>query len=281
MEPRAIGRYQLRESLGAGAMGQVYLAHDPQLRRDVAVKVVRADLTSPTASQRFQREALAWAQVVHPAVVQVLDSGVAELKSGTHVSYLVLELVKGETLAARIERDGPLPEATAVGIAAALADGLAAAHAAGVLHRDLKPSNVLLEGDRPKITDFGLAKLFQAHGQSLTAPEDVVGTPAYMSPEQVRGERLGPTSDVYGLGAVLYAMLSGKPPHTTKVLGALFDEIANHAPPALAKLNPSVSAPLNALVARCLAKDPARRFPTARALAVALGNLRAAPAGGG
>ena len=278
--PRTIGRYELRELLGAGAMGQVYRAHDPQLRRDVALKIVKGSLSSAVDSQRFQREALTWAQVKHPAVVQVLDSGVTPLKSGAHASFLVLELIEGETLDARVARDGPLPEALAVQIAIALCGALDAAHEAGVLHRDLKPSNVLLDGDRPKLTDFGLAKLFQKKGQSLTASHDVVGTPAFMSPEQVQGQRVGPSADIYALGATLYFMLSGKPPHTVKVLAALFDEIVNHPPPALATLRPGISPRLNALVSRCLAKDPAGRFPTAKALSAALTNLdRGAPAG--
>jgi predicted Ser/Thr protein kinase len=260
------GRYQVVRELGRGAMGVVYVAHDPTLGRDVALKVVVAR-TDPTAGQRLLREAQAAARLQHPGIVVVLDVGLVD-----GLPYLAMELVLGPSLGSAL-RAGPLPLTEAVRIGAGLARALEHAHAQGVVHRDLKPANVLLAGPRrePKIVDFGLAKDAAARTGSLTATGEVLGTPAYMAPEQAdgAGKRVDGRADVYALGATLHAMLTGEPPFQASSTLALLAKVLSDAPPRPSARRPGVSPALDALVLRCLEKEPARR-PTAGELAVAL-----------
>ncbi|RMG17362.1 MAG: serine/threonine protein kinase, partial [Planctomycetota bacterium] len=266
-------RYEIRAELGRGGMGVVYRAFDRVLAREVALKRIRADWLDEEARKRFLREAELSARLAHPGIVRVhtLACGSAgELD-------LVLELVEGVSLAARL-RSGSLAPGEAALLAENLARALAHAHARGVLHRDLKPSNVLLraEDGAPTLTDFGLARELAEHRERLTRTGEVLGSPACMAPEQAAGElaRVGPATDVYGLGAVLFAALTGRPPFAGKNLYSLLRQVLEAPPPRPSALVPSVPRALDAVCLRCLAKAPEDRYPTAAALAEDLARVR-------
>ena len=205
------GKYRVDALIGRGGMGAVYRARDLRLERDVAVKVVRGELVaSPEARERFRREAQLVARLQHPAIVTVFDYGT--LPDGA--AYLVMEYVRGEDLRTRLAK-GPLPPADAVALLAAIAEGVEAAHRESVLHRDLKPENVLLPSHGgPKVLDFGVAKAMPGGGgdATLTASGTIVGTPAYMAPEQIRGERVDARTDIFSLAVIGYEMLTGRLP---------------------------------------------------------------------
>jgi eukaryotic-like serine/threonine-protein kinase len=255
------GRYRLRAFLAAGGMGAVWAAEDAVLGRRVAVKLLGEWLAGdPVAAERLRREARAAARLVHPNVARVLDLGEEEGRP-----YLVMELLEGESLAARIARSGPLAPAEAAGIAAAVADALHAAHRAGVVHRDVKPGNVFLTAGRDvKVLDFGIAAA--AWEGSLTGGE-LIGTAAYLAPERALGRAATPAADVYALGVVLYEMLSGRPPFSGEVGLALASAHIHARPLPLRQAAPWVPAPLAAACERALAKDPTERPPSAAALA--------------
>ncbi|KAA0251822.1 MAG: serine/threonine protein kinase [Acidobacteria bacterium] len=268
-----IGPFEIAGPLGAGGMGEVYRARDTRLGREVAVKVLPPEYaTDPERLARFQLEARATGLLNDSNILTVYDVG-------THdgAPYVVEELVEGESLRERLER-GPLPVRRAVDVAAQVARGLAAAHERGIVHRDLKPENVMIARDgRVKILDFGLAKLTGADegdgvgGSSAvkTRTGMVVGSVGYMSPEQVRGDRVDPRSDLFALGTILYEMLAGqrafRRPTPVETLNAILKE----EPPELADLR-EVSLPLARIVRHCLEKDPDRRFQSARDLAFQL-----------
>ena len=266
-----IDRYELRGLLGRGGMGEVWRAWDPALGREVALKLllrghVRADL-----SERFRREAEALARVQHPHVIRVHDAGVHAGRA-----YLVLELIQGASLEDSLQR-GPLDPRAAVALVAKLADALQAVHEAGLLHRDVKPDNVLLRPDgEPLLTDFGLA--LHAGDARLTQSGAFVGTPGYLPPEQAAGTRdgAGVPSDVYALGAVLYACLTGQPPH-----GAL-DAVqlllaAERLPPPPSTRVATLPPALDAICLRCLQPDPGARFASMAELSRALRALDVSP----
>src|SRR5256886_11228603 len=203
--PGYVSHYRLLSKIGAGGMGEVWLAEDTQLPRKVAVKLLpRHAASDPQAVARLLREAQAAATVDHPAVVTVYEAGVS---SGA--PYLVMQRVEGETLSERLTR-GPLPVAEAVTLAERVADALAEVHALGIVHRDLKPSNIILGPRGPKVVDFGGASLKGAVG--LTSPGSVMGTPVTMSPEQLKVTLAGNRSDLWALGVILYAALTGREP---------------------------------------------------------------------
>jgi eukaryotic-like serine/threonine-protein kinase len=213
MDKTIVGeRYTLLEVLGGGGMARVYLAHDNVLGRDVALKVLREQYADDTDFvERFRREAKNAASLNHPTIVQVYDQGHTE--DGDH--YIAMECVPGHTLAERIKRRGPLDPSEVAGIASQVADALAVAHQRGIVHRDIKPQNVLLTASgEAKVSDFGIARA--ASARTMTEANVLLGTAAYMSPEQVRGERVGPQSDLYSLGIVLYEMLTGELPYTAE-----------------------------------------------------------------
>ena len=244
------GRYELEQVVGTGGMSSVYRAYDRQLERTVAVKVLHERLGADDEHvSRFRHEAQAVAQLSHPDVVTVLDRGVDDGRQ-----YIVFEYVDGENLRQLLDRTGPLPPQRATEIAIAIADGLAFAHARGIVHRDVKPQNVLLGRDGSvKVTDFGIAR---SADSGLTQTGTVLGTSSYLSPEQASGQAVTETADVYSLGVVLYELLDGEVPFPggNQVVVALRQ--ATEAPPALRGVPPRLAA----AVSRALAKDPARRF---------------------
>jgi len=279
------GRYRLDTCLGRGAMGVVYRAEDQELRRIVAVKILDVRLFhDPLAEQRFQREAEALAALQHGNVVAVYDRG--RTPEGIH--FLVMELLDGSTLAALLAASADSDPASALaaagivtgdplwarrvaGWARDLARGLAAAHAGGLVHRDVKPSNVFVTRDgRPVLLDFGIAA--RRADQRLTATQTTLGTPWYMPPEQLRaggGGPAEPTLDVYGLGATLYHLLARRPPYEGDA-AAVLAALPTQDPAPLAAVQPDLPRDLRAIVERCLERDPARRYPTAAALAADL-----------
>jgi serine/threonine protein kinase len=253
------GRYELYEVIGQGGMGTVYCAVDLLLRRSVAVKLL-PDVVGghdPTSVARFEREARAAARLSHPGVVAVYDTGADEA-----TRYIVMELISGRSLEAIVRDEGPLESGEAAGIAARVADALAAAHAAGIVHRDIKPANVMVaKDDSVKVLDFGIARAMD--GTTLTQNASVLGTAAYMSPEQALGQAADERSDIYSLGCVLYTLLAGHPPFTGDNAAAILHQHANASPPSLRDENSCVSPELEALVMLMLAKAPDSRPQTA------------------
>jgi eukaryotic-like serine/threonine-protein kinase len=262
-------RYELRERLGSGGMAEVYRGEDRVLGREVAAKILHPRFArDPQYVARFRREARAAAGITHPHVVAVFDTGEDE---GTR--YIVMQYVRGRTLKDLIGEEAPLPPEGAVEIATAVCDGVAAAHARGLVHRDIKPANIMLTEDGgAKVMDFGIARATTS--DTITATAVVMGTAAYLSPEQARGEPVDARSDLYSLGCVLYEMLCGSPPFTGEHAVAVAARHVRDAPEPLAARNPDVPDDLAAVVMRCLEKDPDRRFQSAEA-------LRAAMTGGG
>jgi hypothetical protein len=261
------GVYQIIRLLGCGGMGEVFEAeHGPSGRR-VALKVMSRALASEADRKRFLREGRLAASVSHPNAVYIFGS---EEIQGTPV--IAMELVAGGTLKDRLRKSGPLPVAEAVEAALHIIDGLEAAHTAGVLHRDIKPANCFVAADGAvKVGDFGLSISTLARGESLlTASGSVIGTPAYASPEQLRGEELTIAADIYSVGATLYHLLTGRPPHETTDFVKLITEVLDKAPPAPNELRPDVPAGLAKVILRCLAKLRTARFPSYAALREAL-----------
>src|SRR3954468_17736781 len=266
-----IGNYEIQEPLGGGAMGEVYKALDQRLGRIVALKLLPADLArDPSARRRFLHEAKAVAALDHPNVATLYEVGESE---GGRM-FLALAFCEGETLQQRLER-GPLPLPEAVSIARQIAQGLAAAHRLHIVHRDVKPSNVVILPDgKVKLLDFGLAKMTGA--TSLTRLGSSPGTPAYKSPEQTRGDKVDPRSDLWALGAVLYEMVSGRTPFGGEYEKAMIYAILNEPPLPLGdgKVFPPE---LGATIERALAKDPAKRYTTAEAMDEDLAYIPLAP----
>jgi len=273
--PNRIGRYELLEELGRGAMGAVFKARDPNLGRAVAVKVILTANLTPQAlaeyKKRFYREAEAAGRMTHPGVVTIHDMG-EDPTSGQ--PYLVMEYIEGVPLDNMIEQTpAGLPLAQVLDLGAQVALALDYAHQRGVVHRDIKPANILVTKDgRAKIADFGIAKL---EGAQLTQTGQLVGTPAFMSPEQFSGGGVDARSDIFSLGAVLYESLTGKMPFPGETVTEIIYKVV-HAPLAPARQhNPQLPAEVDVVLSRCLAKDPAQRYQRAQALAADLDNLKA------
>jgi eukaryotic-like serine/threonine-protein kinase len=262
--PRDFGPYELIRELGRGGMGVVYEARQKGLERSVAIKMILAShLASPELVRRFQAEAKAAARLRHSNIVHIHDVGQLHGQD-----FFAMEYIDGQSLAERIS-DGPVDVPTAVRLLATVARAVEHLHEQGVVHRDLKPSNILLDADgQPYVTDFGLAKVFAA-GPEMTATGVIAGTPSYMAPEQASGRRaeIGPASDVYSLGAILYELLTGVPPFRAESpLDTLMDVLSGD-PETPRTLNPHVPRGLELICLKCLAKEPGERYPSASALA--------------
>ena len=248
----AFGRYEVVERIGGGGFSEVFRGLDPVLGRPVAIKACRS--ASPEVRRRFAREAEIVARLDHPNVTTVYDFGV-----DGDVAYLVQELLGGEDLQRLLERPELPPFAARVGMLIEIARGLAYAHDRGVVHRDVKPGNLRIDDDgRVRIMDFGIAALL-GDATRLTQAGTVLGTAAYMAPEQIRGEPAGPLADVYSFGAVAYELLAGRPPYRAESLPALLYRLLHEEPEPLAAAAPECPPGLAALVGRCLARDPAGR----------------------
>ncbi|HEV2760576.1 MAG TPA: serine/threonine-protein kinase [Acidimicrobiales bacterium] len=267
------GRYELLEVVGRGGMGEVWAGRDLRLGRSVAVKLLSPTMASEAGvRERFDEEARSAARLSHPNVVLVFDSGEHE---GT--PYLVMELLPGRTLADEVAR-GPLEPERARRIGLEVLGALGASHGAGILHRDIKPGNVLLAADdTAKLGDFGIAK--SAEGLNLTSTGMIVGTAAYLAPERVAGQPATPESDLYAVGVVLYEALSGRKPFQADTPIGLMRAVEAHQAVPLAEACPGLDSSLAATVERAMAKDPARRFSSAAAMAAALrgAGIAAAP----
>jgi serine/threonine protein kinase len=267
-----VGKYRLERLLGVGGMGAVYEAVHVGVEKHFAVKILKSDgARAPDSAQRFTQEARAAARIGHPNLVEVFDLGEAE--DGT--LYMVMELLKGRSLAEAL-RDGPLPVAMAREIASGMLGALEAAHRAGFIHRDIKPGNIFL-AERPgggtavKVLDFGIAKLVKADTPSLTQSGVAVGTPLYMSPEQVLAEReVDGRADVWAVGATLFEMLTGRPVHLAPTATAAAVKVVTETAPRVRSFRPEVDPGLDAVVARALAVDRAARYATARDMQLAL-----------
>ncbi|HEY6695974.1 MAG TPA: protein kinase [Solirubrobacteraceae bacterium] len=261
------GRYRLERRLGVGGMATVQLAFDTRLERRVAVKLLAEHLAEDANFvSRFRREALAAARLVHPNIVQVFDFGLDE---STHRNFIVMEYVDGQSCAEILRERGTLPPNEAVDILAQSCRGLDYAHRNGVVHRDVKPGNLMRsEEGMVKLADFGIAKA--AEDSDITKIGSVLGTAAYLAPEQARGEPAGPPADLYALGVVAYQLLAGRLPYEAGSLTDLARLQDSGPPPRLDELEPEVPAALAAAVARALHRDPERRYADAAEMETAL-----------
>lgn len=274
-QPQQLGRFRLLELLGQGGMGTVYRALDLADNSQVAVKVLRPELTrSPKAFRRFQREARILAELNNPYITTLI-----EVNEDHGICYIALEFVAGQNLGTWLDRQGPLRERDAIALAADVARALADAHERGIVHRDVKPENILLleQADaswRVKLSDFGLARhVVESESLQVTQAGTLIGTPLYMSPEQCLGKPVGPPTDVYALGATLFHALAGRPPFVAPTAMALVGMHCNEPPPSLQKLRPELGEGVCQIVAKCLAKAAEARYPNAGALLADLERL--------
>ncbi|MBX9582467.1 MAG: HDOD domain-containing protein [Gemmataceae bacterium] len=261
--------FELRGLLGRGAMGVVFRAYEPSLDRDVAVKMLAPELAAwPQARQRFAREARVAAAIRHENVVAI--HAVRELGGW---SYLAMEYVAGGTLQDLLDDDGPPPAGVVARVARQLAAGLAAAHARDIVHRDIKPANVLLESatGRVKLSDFGLARV--TGDAQLSRDGSLIGTPLFMSPEQVQGKQATPRSDVFGLGGVLYALCTGRPPFPGEHVAAVLRAVVEDEPEPIGEFRQDIPEWLDKVVMRLLRKNPAQRFASAEELSHVLAGM--------
>ena len=259
----AIPGYEIEGVLGRGGVGVVYKALHLRLNRPVAVKMLLSGQhASPDELERFLREAEAVAGLHHPNVVNLYDVGEVDGRP-----YFTMEFIEGGSLARKLA-EGPMPARQAAALVAQVTDAIERAHQSGIIHRDLKPGNVLLTAEgSPKVTDFGLARLESDAGLTLSGAP--VGTPSYMAPEQARGEKsaIGPATDVYALGAILYECITGRPPFRAETSTATLQQVLVEEPVRPAQLNPRIPRDAETICLKCLEKDPQRRYVSAAALA--------------
>ncbi len=273
-EPPQFPGYEVQEMLGRGGMGVVYKAWDRRLNRSIALKILLAGAYArPGERERFLREAEAMARLRHPNIVQVYDVG-----DQAGRPYFTMEYIEGGNLAQKLSGT-PCPARQAAALIATLAQAIQAAHQSGIIHRDLKPANVLLASDGTvKIADFGLAKMLPVPGaveERMTQSGMILGTPTYIAPEQARGQvaKVGPTVDIYSLGAILYELLTGRPPFQGPSPMETLLQAAHQEPVPVTRLVPRVPRDLNTICLKCLEKDPAKRFASAGELAEDLGRF--------
>ena len=262
--PRLLSeRYELGDPLGYGGMSEVHHGMDTRLSRDVAVKVLRADLArDPQFQLRFRREAQNSASLNHPAIVAVYDTGEVDSEFGP-LPYIVMEYVDGQTLREIVKTTGPLSQQRVVEVMADVCAALDFSHRHGIIHRDVKPANVMINrAGAVKVMDFGIARAL-GEGQNVTQTAAVIGTAQYLSPEQARGESVDARSDVYAAGCVLYELLTGDPPFTGDTPVAVAYQHVREDPRAPSELNPSVPSALDAIVLKALSKNPANRYQSA------------------
>ena len=274
----SLGHYQILAPLGTGGMGEVYRAQDTRLKREVAIKILPSHVANnPDSLSRFEREALALAQLSHPNILAIHDFGRYE-----GVTLAATELLSGENLRARIER-GPIPTRRILEIAAAIAEGLAAAHSKGIVHRDLKPENVFLTSDdQVKILDFGLARVevggAKTEGTETSIPTEtdpsiVKGTIGYMAPEQLRGQQTDGRADIFSLGCLLYEMLTGRRAFACDTVADTMSAILHEDPSDFAQSGRQVPPDVERVTLQCLEKHAEKRFQSARDLAIHLRTL--------
>jgi eukaryotic-like serine/threonine-protein kinase len=256
-------RYELGEILGFGGMSEVHLARDLRLHRDVAIKVLRADLArDPSFYLRFRREAQNAAALNHPAIVAVYDTGEAETTTGP-LPYIVMEYVDGVTLRDIVHTQGPMPSKRAIEVIADACQALNFSHQHGIIHRDVKPANIMIsKTGAVKVMDFGIARAL-ADANSVTQTAAVIGTAQYLSPEQARGEKVDARSDVYSLGCVLYEILTGEPPFTGDSPVAVAYQHVREDPVPPSQRHSDISPELDAVVLKALAKNPDNRYQSA------------------
>jgi TolB-like protein len=266
------GRYRIERQLGQGGMATVFLAHDLRHERDVAIKVLHPELAASMGAERFEREIKLAAKLHHPHILALFDSGEAD-----SLFYYVMPFVQGESLRDRIAREQMLPVDDALQITFEVADALGAAHALGIVHRDIKPENILLAGGHALVADFGVARAASEAGEKLTQTGMAVGTPTYMSPEQALGDTVGPTSDLYALGCVVYEMLTGQPPFTGANARAIMARHTMEAVPSIRLVRDAVPEEVEEAVLALLAKVPADRPQSAKEFL----DMLAAPTGTG
>jgi serine/threonine protein kinase len=277
-----LGKYEVKGVLGKGATGTVYRAADPFAQRDVALKVMEKLPSNPDEARKllrfFQNEAALAGKLRHPHIVSILDAGVEPGEGGEPLRYLVMELVEGEALTRYCQPGALLDPAAVIGIAYKCCKALEFASGLGVVHRDIKPANILVRSDFDiKVSDFGAAQL--AHSQMTQVSG--VGSPAYMSPEQIKGEEIDFRSDMFSLGGVLYHLLAGYRPFRGGTTFELIEAILKYDPPPPSQLRPGLPAALDAVVARALAKSREGRFPTWGEFGGALGQLLGLERGAG
>ena len=264
MEENKLGRFELVAEIGRGAMGIVYKAKDPMLERIVAIKTINMGMDKDGAEmyeKRFYQEARAAGGLNHPNIVTVYDIG-----KTADACYMAMEYIEGPELRTLLLPGKPLPVQKALSIAAQVAEGLAYAHERGVVHRDIKPANIMVPDSGPvKITDFGIARMRSSNVQTQTGM--MMGSPKYMSPEQVIGKRADHRSDIFSLGVILYEMLTGAAPFTGESVNAVMYQIVNFVPPAPSAINPAAPSALDMIVGRMLAKALDERFQSAAEIA--------------
>ena len=264
MADSKLGRFEVLAEIGRGAMGIVYKAKDPMLERVVAIKTINMGMDRDGAEmyeKRFYQEARAAGGLNHPNIVTVYDIGKTETEC-----YMAMEYIEGAELRSLLLPAKPLPVPRALSIAAQVAEGLAYAHERGVVHRDIKPANIMVpENGAVKITDFGIARMRSSNVQTQTGM--MMGSPKYMSPEQVIGKRADHRTDIFSLGVIFYEMLSGAAPFTGESVNAVMYQIVNFVPPAPSAINPASPAALDAIVAGMLAKSLEERFQSAAEIA--------------
>ena len=265
-----LGRYEIIATLGRGSMGVVYRAQDPLIERAVAIKTVAcaglSDKDAEEFEQRFFREAKSAGRLNHPNIVTIHDVGRSD-----ELAYIAMEFLSGRSLRDILDSGIPLSCTRIIEIVAAVADGLAFAHAQGVVHRDIKPANIMVQDTGiVKITDFGIAQL---PGGSLTMAGAVLGSPKYMSPEQVAGQKADGRADIFSLGTVLYEMLTGQPPFLGDNMHATMYQVVHMNPPAPSSCSPDLPRGFDPIVAKAMAKDPADRYQSAAEMAADLRKL--------
>ncbi|WP_024792923.1 Stk1 family PASTA domain-containing Ser/Thr kinase [Tomitella biformata] len=258
------GRYLLGETIGFGGMSEVHLARDQRLDRDVAIKVLRADLArDPSFYLRFRREAQNAASLNHPSIVAVYDTGEADTDEGP-LPYIVMEYVQGDTLRDLVRNDGPFDPRRASAVIADVCAALDFSHKNGIVHRDIKPANIMINlAGEVKVMDFGIARAMSDATSTMTQTAAVIGTAQYLSPEQARGERVDARSDIYSMGCVLFEILAGEPPFTGDSPVAVAYQHVSEEPPAPSSINPDISPELDSIVLKAMSKNPANRYQNA------------------